>query len=255
MALVNTDILIVIVVVVAVFGAMRWTEKKWGHRFSESEYESKMTELEKRYEEKVADLEKRVRWLLDELEQAKARIRELEKTQTSAASHRNDMIPAKPLLFICGPDMSLCEIDRQALRRVGVSFQRLHMATRQAVENELRRRRQDNTLYPWLHVTAHASEDGILLTDGIASPAFWNDMLPGVQVVFLAACQTASVADALAGMVTVIYVLEDIDNRDASDFTYAFWRRMREHGDPQRAYRQAVVEAPQIAEFTDIRRS
>lgn len=243
MALVNSDILIVIVVVAGVVLAMRWTEKKWGHRFSESEYE-----------DKVADLEKCVKWLLDELEQAKARIRELEKAQVHPQQH-NDTIPAKPLLFVCGPDTSLCEIDRQALRRVGVSFQRLHMATKQALENELRRRRQDNTLYPWLHVTAHASEDGIMLTDGLAPPAFWNDMLPGVQVVFLAACQTAAVADALAGMVTVIYVLEDIDNRDASDFTYAFWRRMREHGDPQRAYRQAVVEAPQIAEFTDIRRS
>lgn len=243
MGLVNTDILIVVFVVVGVFLAMRWTEKKWGHRFSESEYENK-----------VADLESRVRWLLDELEQAKARIRELEKAQIQAP-HRTESIPAKPLLFICGPDTSLCEIDRTALRRVGVSFQRLHMATRTSIENELRRRRQDNTLYPWLHVTAHAGEEGIMLTDGIAPPSFWNDMLTGVQVVFLAACQTASVADALAGMVTVIYVLEDIDNRDASDFTYAFWRRMREHGDPHRSYRQAVVEAPQIAEFTDIRRS
>lgn len=243
MALVNSDILIVIFVVTGVFWAMRLAEHKWGHKLSDADYENK-----------IADLEKRVRWLLDELEQADARIRELEKGQVQP-SHRNDTIPTKPLLLVCGPDTSLCEIDRLALRRVGVSFQRLHMATKQALENELRRRRQDNTLYPWLHVTAHASEDGIMLTDGLAPPAFWNDMLPGVQVVFLAACQTAAVADALAGMVTVIYVLEDIDNRDASDFTYAFWRRMREHGDPQRAYRQAVVEAPQIAEFTDIRRS
>ena len=243
MELVNSDILIVIFVVTGVFWAMRLAEHKWGHKLSDADYENK-----------IADLEKRVRWLLDELEQADARIRELEKGQVQP-SHRNDTIPTKPLLLVCGPDTSLCDIDRQALRRVGVSFQRLHMATKQSVENELRRRRHDNTLYPWLHVTAHAGEDGILLADGIAPPAYWNDMLPGVQVVFLAACQTAAVADALAGMVTVIYVLEDIDNRDASDFTYAFWRRMREHGDPQRAYRQAVVEAPQIAEFTDIRRS
>lgn len=244
MALVNTDILIVIVVVAGVFWTMRWTEKKWGHRFSESEYE-----------DKVADLEKRVKWLLDELEQAKARIRELEKTQGQPQHRSDSLIPAKPLLFICGPDTALCDIDRQALRRVGVSFQRLHMATKISVENELRRRRQDNTLYPWLHVTAHASDDGIMLTDGIAPPSYWNDILYGVQVVFLAACKTASVADALAGMVTVVYVLEDIENQDASDFTYAFWRRMREHGDPYRAYKQAEIEAPQIAEFANIRRS
>lgn len=243
MALVNSDILIVIFVVTGVFWAMRLAEHKWGHKLSDADYENK-----------IDNLEKRVHWLLDELEQAKARIRELEKGQIQP-QHRNDTVPAKPLLLVCGPDASLCELDRQALRRVGVSFQRLHMATRESVENELRRRRQDGTLYPWLHITAHASEEGITLTDGIAPPAYWNDILYGVQVVFLAACKTASVADALAGMVTVVYVLEDIENQDASDFTYAFWRRMKEHSDPYRAYKQAETEAPQIAEFANIRRS
>ena len=241
---VNPDIIIVGLVVVATFIFMRWLERKIGHRISETDYERK-----------VEVLEERVKWLLDELQLAKARIRDLERAQGNMVSAKVTAIPAKPLLFICGPDTRLCEIDRVALRRVNISFQRLQAATQQTVSDELRRRRQDNTLYPWLHITAHAGEDGIHLADGVAPPAFWNDVLSGVQVVFLAACQTGAVADALAGMVTVIYVLEEIDNRDASDFTYAFWRRMREHGDPVQAYRQAVVEAPQIAEFTDVRRS
>src|SRR3990167_2916991 len=239
----SLDIIIVLLVVAGTFVIMRWLERKSGRRISESDYERK-----------VEELEERVKWLLDELQLAKGRIRELEKAQQNAST-KTASIPAKPLLFICGPDNRLCEIDRQALRRTGVSFQRLYDATQQMVSDELRRHRQDGNLYPWLHITPHAHNAGIQLADGVAPPAFWNDILSGVQVVFLAACKTATVADALAGMVTVVYVLEDIDNRDASDFTYAFWRRMREHGDPVQAYRQAVVEAPQIAEFTDIRRS
>src|SRR3990167_7378492 len=240
---VNLDIIIVLLVVAGTFVVMRWLERKIGYRISESDYERK-----------VEELEERVKWLLEELQLAKGRIRELEKAQQTPAP-KAATTPAKPLLFVCGPDNRLCEIDRQALRRTGISFQRLYDATKTMISDELRRHRQDDNLYPWLHITAHANEEGIQLADGLAPPAFWNDILSGVQVVFLAACQTANVADALAGMVTVVYVLEDIDNRDASDFTYAFWRRMREHGDPVQAYRQAVVEAPQIAEFTDIRRS
>lgn len=241
---VNIDILIVAMVVTGTFIALRWLEHRFGHRFTESEYERK-----------VEELERRVQWLLDELQAATARIRELERAQHLLPPPKAPAIPAKPLLVVCGPDNRLCEIDRQALRRVGISFQRIFGATQQAITDELRRRRQDGTLYTWLHITAHANEEGIHLSDGVAPPGFWNDALTGIDVVFLAACQSADVADALAGLVTVIYVLEDIDNRDASDFTYAFWRRMKEHGDPVQAYRQAVIECPQLAEFTDIRRS
>ena len=235
---VSTDTLWVGLLVAGMFFALRLFDKKWGPRLSERDCE-----------QKIAELEERVAWLLNELQHAMARIHELEQQ-----SNGNKITaPAKPLLLICGPDNALCNTDRHALRRAQVSFQRLTETTKRQVQEELQRRRQDGTMYTWVHITAHATIEGVRLTDGVADPSFWNETLIGVKVVFLAACQTAAVADALAGMVTVVYVLEDIENRDASAFTYAFWRRMREHGDPLRAYRQAVTEAPQVAEFTDIR--
>lgn len=264
----SSDVYIVLAIVITAFMVLRWLEHKWGHRIGEpnpSHYEDKIASLQRdmqeqrdRYELKIAELERRIDFLVGELQRAGIQIRDLEKVV--AENNRANIarldnptpLPAKPLLFVCS-DAALCDVDRHALRRATVSFQRLINATKATVAAELRRRRQDGTLYPWLHITAHADEQGIHLADGIADPAWWNEQLDGIDVVFLAACKTATVADALAGMVAVVFVLEDIEHGNAGDFTYSFWRRMKEHGDPRLAYRQAITEAPQIAEYTDIR--
>jgi len=159
----------------------------------------------------------------------------------------------KPLLLICGPDEAMCNNDRQALRRAGVVFQRLNLATKQLIVDELRRRRQDNTLYNWVHVTAHAGPEGVLLSDGIADPQWWGQNFDGINVIFLAACKTSTVADQLAGLTRVIFMQADVSERDAADFTYAFWSAMVEKHDPAEAYRIAVRMVPTVAEFVDFR--
>lgn len=264
----NSEAYTVLAIVVVAFIALRWLEHKWGHRIGESDpgrYEDKIAELQRameeqrnRYEQKIKELERRIDFLVGELQRAGIQIKDLEMVVAEnnrarlTADNAATALPAKPLLFICS-DATICDVDRHALRRTNVSFQRLYSATKATVAAELRRRRQDGTLYPWLHITAHADEQGIHLADGIADPAWWNEHLDGISIVFLAACKTATVADALAGMVSVVFVLEDIENGNAGDFTYSFWRRMKDHGDARLAYRQAITEAPQIAEYTDIR--
>lgn len=245
----NLDTLILLVLVVGVFAALRWLDRQ-----KVVELRQELAEQRQRYEQRIQELERRVDFLVDQLQKAGIRIRDLENQSEHlpTVSRETDAI-IKPLLLICGDNATMCDSDRLSLRRAGVGFQRLYHASKRTIEEELRRRRQDGTLYPWLHITAHASPEGIQLGDGIADPTWWNERLQGIQVVFLAACQTAAVADALAGLVTVVFVHEDIGDRDASDFTYAFWRRMKEGADPHQAYRQALFEAPQIAEFVDIR--
>lgn len=249
----NLDTLILLVLVVGVFAAFRWLDRQ-----KVVELQEELAEQRQRYEQRIQELERRVDFLVDQLQKAGIRIRDLEN-QTQLATHptavsRETDAPIKPLLLICGENATMCDSDRLSLRRAGVGFQRIYHASKRTVEDELRRRRQDGTLYPWLHITAHAGPMGIQLVDGIADPAWWNERLVGIKVVFLAACKTAAVADALAGLVgTVVFIHEDIGDRDASDFTYAFWRRMKEGADPHQAYRQALFEAPQIAEFVDIR--
>lgn len=264
----DSDVVTVLSIVIVAFITLRWLEHRWGHRLGEPDparYEEKIDDLQRQlgdqrlhYEQQIEELERRIDFLVGELQRAGIHIRDLEKAITENGKKgdnpKPNALPAKPLLLICGTGAALCDVDRHAVRRANVSFQRLFNATKTMITAELRRRRQDGTLYPWLHLSAHADEQGIELADGIAQPAWWNEQLQGIEVVFLAACRTAVVADALAGMVTaVVFVLEDIEHTDAGDFTYSFWRRMKEHGDPRLAYQQAIIDVPQIAEFTDIR--
>lgn len=161
----------------------------------------------------------------------------------------------KPLMLICGDDEEMCNNDRQALRRAGIAFQRLAHASKRVVEDELRRRRQDNTLYRWVHVTAHAGPLGIQLASELADPSWWGRTFDGIEVMFLAACETSTVADELAGMMTVIFMQQEVNERDAADFTYAFWSQMAERKTPIEAYRNALRTVPAVAEFVDFRRN
>jgi hypothetical protein len=284
----TADVITVLAIVIVAFAALRWAEHRWGHRLGEPgpvRYEERIAELEReierqreqheqrvkemeseiekqreQHEQRARELERRIDFLVGELQRAGIHIRDLEKTlaetsRAKAAPPAAVELPAKPLLLICGSDERFCETDRQALRQARILFQRLSSATTAMIAAELRRRRQDGTLYPWLHVSAHADHAGIHLADGVAGPDWWHEQLNGVQVVFLAACETTTVADALAGMVTVVFVQQQIENEHAGDFTYAFWRRMRELRDPRVAYRQALAEVPQVTEYVDIRSS
>lgn len=256
-------VVLAIVLAILLFGLLRWLDRRGRGDHADCDRQiaqlvADMEEQRQLYEKRIHELELRVDFLVEQLQRAGTKIKELErKSSQPAAPSEQRTVPelplSKPMLVVCGADATMCDLDRRSIRRAGIPFQRLYHATKPMVADELRRRRQDGTLYPWLHVTAHASQAGIELEDGIADPAWWHEHLDGVEVVFLAACETSAVADALAGLVTVIFVQEQIENRDASDFTYAFWRRMREHGNPRQAYQQAIAEAPQVAEFSDIR--
>lgn len=224
--------------------ALSLIDKRFGHRFNDDECLERLAELEQGYEKRIAELEGRITWLVVQLQRASVPI---------PLPVRTDVLPTKPLLLVVGPAQDIYAEDREALRRARIPFQRLVNATKHTISSELRARRQDGTLYPWIHVSSHAGEDGIELADGLSSAEWWQNQLDGVKVIFLAACRTDHVASALAGLVTVVYTSEDIENEIAGDLTYAFWRRMREHGDPRRAYNQAIQECPQAAEYTNIR--
>lgn len=213
-------------------------------------------------EPQVIEQQKQISFLVASLQQSGVVQNELERQLRDALNTIPKQITIsavtpliKPLLLICGPDNNLCLADRTALRRAGIAFHRLINASRDDVENELRRRRQDNTLYPWVHVTAHAGKEGVLLADGLADADWWSDTFDGVEVLFLASCTSSAVADKLAGMMAVVYMQEDVKSADAADFTYAFWSSMAVKNDPLEAYRQALRAVPAVAEFVDFRRN
>lgn len=221
------------------------------------EYEKQIAAQQQEFERKITqqhdEMEERVNWLLEQLKAEGVKVKALETQMRNIPQEQNEDTLAKPLLLICGGVSSFCTADRMAIRKAGVAFHRMLDATTQKIEGELRRRRSDNTLYKWVHVSGHASAAGVKLGEIVVAPPWWNETLIGIDVLFLAACETVDVADALAGMMTVVSTTEEIENKDAADFTYIFWRQMNTHGNPGRAYQEALLAVPQVAEFTDIR--
>jgi hypothetical protein len=213
--------------------------------------EKEMQSERKRYEERIRELEQRVEFLLKELTRANGKIEMLEKKSIPFGQ-----IAASParILLICGSDDRFCNADRLSLRRANVPVERLSNATKEAIRQELRRKREDGNPWRRIHVSAHASDQGIALADGIADPAWWNETLNGVTGIVLAACQTMTVADAVAGLVPyVVAVREDIANADASEFVFSFWRGVNDGLFFPEAFQRAIQETPQVAEFVALR--
>jgi len=211
------------------------------------------------------EADRNIRLLMDENARLKARVSELEgQMRQTAPPDAPGTWPPKWLLAISGGEERFFERDRASLNRAHVPFHRLRNATRRAIQEELRRRRQDNTLYPGIVVSAHAGPQGVQLVDGIVGPDFWREQLTGAVFVLLAACEGSTTADELAGLVErVIWFSEEVPNQAAADFIYAFFRRLAEKAlagtpteeDFDRAYAEALREVPAVAEYVDIRRS
>lgn len=240
----NYDTVVVGIIVLGGWIALRLLDTRIGRRWADSSNEERLLALRNECREKIEELEARVEWLLFQLQHPPSERKDAPKVERQ---------PAKPLLLIVGTTAIDYEKDREALRRARVPFQRMVNPTREAIRQELLAARQDDNSYVWLHVSSHADAEGIVLADGIASATWWHNHIDGVKVVFLAACKTNHVAQTLAGLTTVIYVMEEIDDQTAGELTYAFWRRMKEHGDPRRSYAQALEECPTAGEFTNIR--
>jgi len=155
-------------------------------------------------------------------------------------------------------DKALGRTDETAVGRAGIPYLRLVNCTAQMLDDELRRRRQDGTLYPWLHVTAHSGPEGIQLADGVVDRNWLVDRqrLQGIKILFLNGCSNVELADNLAGLVDrVIVVYEEIDDRDAGDFCYTFWNAVGHGATADEAFREALQKTPQVSPYVDIRKA
>lgn len=202
--------------------------------------------------------------LRDQLQKVQAQNEILLKQVGEYRISDRNLPPLKPLLVICqnNIDNPITAKDLAALQRVRdpngcpLKFQRLLSATKQDVIDELRRRRQERNAYWWIHISSHGDAEGIHLADGKADGQFWLENLHGIKGVFLNSCSNVRVADQFTGLVDfVVVVYEPILNQDAADFTHAFWENMLATNDPNQAYARAIEEVPQVASYTDIRRS
>lgn len=220
-------------------------------------FELNLQQLDEKRKQSADDEHKRINELETQLHFMIDQWRSLNSAQvslpTDAQPTRRYALPTKPLLLICGEE-SFCNQDRNALRQARIVFQRVMEATKLSVEAELRGKRMDGDSYLWVHVSAHADDRGVILSDGVADPDWWNSILDGIDTVLLATCRSSTVADRIAGLVSVVYLSEDLETGIASHFTQAFWSGMMTHRDAVLAFREALEKVPDVAEFANIRR-
>lgn len=203
--------------------------------------------------------------LLEELAEANRKLKQLEASDVSLRQRISELeadlakyqaaavLPVTPLLLVCGDD-SFGKTDAEQLTRSRIWYRTLEHATAGDVEAEMARRRQNGDMYWWVHISAHGSEAGILLADGLKTPDWWQNQLTGVSVLVCANCASVAVGDVMAGLVEAVVVFYgDRESSDIAQFTYLFWSEMLHSNDVHAAYKKALLGVPALRAFVDLR--
>ena len=162
-------------------------------------------------------------------------------------------VSSRPVLLVFG-DERFGNNDRNALRRAGVPFFRLTSTSLEDLERELQRRRSENRLYDVVHIAAHSSENIININRDFVTGRNLSNALSGVRCLFLSTCSNSEIADDIVGIVKyVITIYEAIEDNDASNFAYEFYKRYKEAHDIEEAFNGAIAVMPHISEFVDLR--
>jgi hypothetical protein len=126
--------------------------------------------------------------------------------------------------------------------------------TRRSIVDEL-----DRKEYTVLHIGGHASAEGVYLSDtDLAHPGWWARLVEHstIRAVFILACDTLSVSDALydAGIEYVIAVRSAISDQDAVAFAESFYRQLRKDFDIVSAFSIArLVLSPDNMNMVELR--
>lgn len=221
-------------------------------------YESREEALARR----VADLESTVKTLQTmlydkqrEVIELTERIRQLEHSAVVAS--RTDsptQRQRKPMLVVgIGTDRML-ETDLAALRSVsGFQLSVLRDVSRVSLETMLERHRANGFPVRYVHLAVHAGPTGLLFSDGLADGLWLSRHLDGVEILVLAGCESDRVADLLGVVGAVVSMRDEVENRDASIFTRAFWSAVVGGSDVETALAAALERSPSaVAEMVEL---
>lgn len=183
----------------------------------------------------------------------------LDKRQRTGRAQQKDEL-LRPLLFL-RPDTTIGRADEFGIEIANIGYLRLADCTKQEIENEIARRQQDANLYQYVHISAHGGTNGdgkrgiYLANQEFVDGAWLAKTFRGVKIVFLNACTTVDLADALVGSVDyVIVTYESIDEENAGKFAQAFWREIGRGKTPDQAFELSLAAVHDIANYVDMRR-
>lgn len=216
-------------------------------------YEIKIQALRLEYETKIQNLQAQIDFLLKTL------------TDRSSSGEHNwngdgkvaVALPApttrqRQMLVVIGQDDTGLKMDFSVLRRARIPFTRLSPATLDSFEAEINRARRIGDPYAYIHISAHAGEDGVQFSDGLATPEWLAERLRGVEVVLIAGCEGTNIGDTLGGIAEyVITMAEPVRNEqrrvslsDIGIFSEVFWSAVWDGKDARTAFYTALDRSP-----------
>jgi len=209
---------------------------------------------EEALEKRISDLERDIQALQrmltqkqNEIDRLTERIRQLENGVVLPVEPTARQRRRRPVLVLgIGTDRML-EADLVALRGVHeLQLAVLRDVSRRSMEALLERHRANGFPVRYLHLAVHACDDGLAFADGLADGLWLSRHLSGVEVLVIAGCQSAEVGDLLSVVPYTITMRDEIDNRDASIFSRAFWTEIGHGASVDAALAEALRRSPSV---------
>lgn len=156
------------------------------------------------------------------------------------------VVGSEPALEV---DLSVFDAVRQA---TGVGYTRLVDPTLQEFTDHMQliTAQDDGSTAIDCHIAARMNPTGIQFRDQIVTPAQLSPHLSGVQNLFLAGCESATIGTTLAVVPFILTLLEDIKHSPAQMLAKLFWMAIGAGYTTPEAYQTAIKRMPAVAPFT-----
>lgn len=203
----------------------------------------------------IQDHKNRNRVLSERVEVLEARVRDLELILHGKTTRGQiDLSVLNPPLLLIASDEYFQRQDEVALNKAKMPYRRIVGATRDKIEQELRKARQQKTMYRYIVFSAHSNTSGVKLADDTYLDAYWlNQNLIGAEIVVLANCKSSDVANGLINIVPyVISMLESIPTQASQSFIEVFWTNIVDGNDVEMAFTEALGVEPGIRSYAEL---
>lgn len=240
-----------VIFVVLLFVSVRKSANIPTYENREAQLARRITVLEENIKNQDVVIEKLQKMLYDKQAQVETlteRVRQLEQMEVKLPNKR------KPSLVLAVGTDKMLKVDIARLR--GIKTLRLSVidnATKDELRSLLEERRSSGQPVKLLHLSTHSGPSGVSFADGLADGQWLSENLKDVEILVLAGCKAHRVASLLTIVPAVISMRDEIENSDASSFSYHFWFAIGEGQEAEDAFHYALNKSrdvvSEMAEF------
>ena len=249
-------------------GIGQWLRWDTGER--ERVLQQKLADLQRELDkakERVIILEKQIELLLGQyndaivrlnsfktqyeaaLEDAKHLKEELDDVRRDMPRRDNDVSRRRLLIAAIGGKEKDLTLDLASLRAVqmetGLEFERILEATPEKLKKTLDRSRMNRNL-TYLHMAVLSGKEGYMLGGEVVEAEWLSEVLGGVLVLLVTGSESDWVGDFLGVVPYVVTMSDQVNSRDATQFSRIFWSEIGRGMGPIKALETALDRAPSV---------